>query len=141
ISFAGVIQEIIRDPEITIGIFSHTSSVARAFLSQIKRELESNRDLQQLFPEVFYADPARDSTSWSVDNGLIVKRKSNPKEATCEAHGLVDGMPTSKHFRLMLFDDVVTERSVGTEDQIQKTSEAFSLADNLGSREARRQIV
>src|SRR6516165_9198952 len=91
ITFAGIIQEVVRDPEITISIFSHTSSVAKAFLSQIKREFEGNADLKALFPEVLYADPARDSPSWSVDNGLIVRRQGNPKEATVEAHGLVVG--------------------------------------------------
>ena len=32
---------------------------------------------------------------WSLDGGLVVKRKSNPKEATVEAWGLVDSQPTS----------------------------------------------
>ena len=141
ITFAGIIQEVVRDPEITISIFSHTSSVAKAFLSQIKREFEGNADLKALFPEVLYADPARDSPSWSVDNGLIVRRQGNPKEATVEAHGLVVGMPTGRHFKLMVYDDVVTEKSVSTEDQITKTTEAWSLSDNLGSREARRWII
>jgi hypothetical protein len=27
---------------------------------------------------------------WSLDGGIIVKRKSNPKEATVEAHGLLE---------------------------------------------------
>ena len=36
ITFAGSLQEIIKDPEITIGIFSHTRPIAKAFLRQIK---------------------------------------------------------------------------------------------------------
>ena len=38
ITFAGSIQEILRDPEITIGIFSHTSPDAKKFVTQIKAE-------------------------------------------------------------------------------------------------------
>ena len=138
ITFAGVLQEILRNREITVGIFSHTSGVAKAFLAQIKREAEANTDLRALFPNVSYDNPGRDSPSWSLDHGIILKRSSNPKEATVEAHGLVDGQPTSKHYGLMVFDDVVVEGSVATPEQIEKTTAAWSLADNLGSRQARK---
>src|SRR5574337_262060 len=103
ITLAGIIQEIIRDPEITVGIFSHTKSVSRKFLAQIKLELESNSVLHALYPECLYADPRKESPRWSIDGGLIVKRKSNPKEATIEGHGLVDGMPTGAHFGLLVY--------------------------------------
>jgi phage terminase large subunit-like protein len=49
-----------------------------------------------------------------------------------EAHGLIDGQPTSKHFRLHIYDDVVTQDYL-SEDQIRKTTERWELADNLGS--------
>ncbi|WP_282456912.1 hypothetical protein, partial [Mycoplasmopsis arginini] len=84
ITFAGTIQEIIRDPEITIGIFSHTKGVALKFWQQIKQELESNQLLVRAFPEIFYANPTKDSPRWSDQKGLCVKRKTNPKEATIE---------------------------------------------------------
>lgn len=133
ITVAGSIQEVLKDPDITIGIFSHTKPIAKAFLATIKREFESNTVLKQLFPDIFYEDPERQSPSWSLDNGIIVKRQSNPNMATIEAHGLVDGQPTSKHFKLLLYDDVVTDTSVYTPEQITKTTEAWSLSDNLGS--------
>src|ERR1700687_5194460 len=50
ITYAGIIQEVLRNPEITVGIFSHTSPIAKAFLRQIKREFEANTLLQKLFP-------------------------------------------------------------------------------------------
>jgi hypothetical protein len=84
---------MLRDPEITIGIFSHTKPVARKFLLQIKQELETNEDLKRVYPDVFWDDPRKESPAWSEDKGIVVKRKSNPKEATLEAHGLVDGSP------------------------------------------------
>lgn len=134
ITFAGSIQEIIRDPEITIGIFSHTKGVARKFLAQIKNELESNDDLRQTFAEVFYAAPKKESPRWSEDGGIVVKRKGNPKEATVEAWGLVDGQPTGAHYKLRVYDDVVTDKSVGTPEQIAKTTERWELSDNLGAK-------
>ena len=138
ITYAGVIQELLRDPDITIGIFSHTKGIARAFLRQIKVELESNQRLKTLFPDVLYADPQEQAPMWSLDTGLIVKRRTNPKEATVEAWGLVDGQPTSKHFALMVYDDVVTRESVSTPEQISKTTEAWELSDNLGAQGGRK---
>ena len=134
ITFAGIIQEILRDPEITIGIFSHTKPVARKFMLQIKEELESNRELQALYPDVLYADPRNESSKWSEEKGIVVRRKSNAKEATVEAWGLVDGQPTGAHFLLRVYDDVVTKESVSTPDQVNKTTNAWELSDNLGAR-------
>jgi len=134
ITFAGLIQEVIRNPEITSAIFSHTKAISRKFLSQIKFELESNKDLIALFPDVFWANPKRDAPRWSLETGLVVKRKTNPKESTIEAHGLVDGMPTGTHFELRVYDDVVTRESVTTPEQIAKVTEAWELSDNLGAR-------
>ena len=133
ITFAGSIQEIINNPGITIGIFSHTGKIARDFLSQIKEELEKNAYLKLLYPDIFWEAPKSNAPKWSLTNGICVKRNQNPKEQTVEGHGLVDGQPTGKHFDLLIFDDVVTLDSVNTPDQIIKTTDAWELAQNLGS--------
>lgn len=138
ITFAGAIQEIVRDPEITIGIFSHTRPIAKKFLAQIANELERNDDLKNTYADVLYANPRRESPSWSIENGIVVKRLANPKEKTVEAWGLVDGQPTSAHFRLGIFDDTVTRESVTTGDQIVKTTDAWELAQNLLSAQSPR---
>lgn len=134
ITFAGAIQEILRDPDITIGIFSHTKPVAQKFMRQIKEELERNKRLQALFPDILYERPDLDSPRWSDEKGIVVRRSSNPKEATLEAHGLVDGQPIGAHFLLRIYDDVVTDRSVSTPEQVEKTTNAWALSDNLGAR-------
>lgn len=133
ITFAGIIQEVLNNPNVTIGLFSHTKPIAKAFLRQIQKEFELNEELKLLFSDILYQNPAKQSTSWSLDNGIVVKRTANPKEATIEAHGLVDGQPTSKHFSLLVYDDVVTVESVSTSEQIQKTTSAWELSDNLGA--------
>ena len=133
ITYSGIIQEILIDPEITIAVFSHTKSVARKFVQQVKYELESNAELIRLYDDVLYDNPSKQAERWSLDSGIVVKRKSNPKESTLEGHGLVDGMPTGAHFRLRVYDDVVTPASVTTPEQIAKTTEAWSLSDNLGA--------
>lgn len=119
--------------EVTIGLFSHTRPSAKGFLRQIKRECENNEDLKAIFPDVLWANPENEAPKWSEDDGLIVKRKTNPKEATIEAWGLVDGQPIGKHFFIRDYDDTVTDRSVTTPEMIHKTTEAWELSDNLGT--------
>ena len=67
-NFAGIIQEIVRNPNITICILSATRDIARAFLVQIQQELEYNEELKLTFRDVFFADPAKESPRWSRDN-------------------------------------------------------------------------
>ena len=141
ITFAESLQDILKDPEVTIGIFSHTRPIAKSFLSQLKRELETNEYLQRLFPEILYLNPSKESPRWSLDDGIIVKRKGNPKEATVEAWGLVDGQPVSKHFSLMVYDDVVTRESVSTPEMIMKVTEAWSLSLNLAGQQCRKRYI
>ena len=97
ITFAGTIFEIINDPEITIGIFSHKLPIARAFVIQIKNALENNELLKALFPEIFYKDPKKESPKWTEDK-ICVKRSTSRKEMTVEACGVVEGQPTGMHF-------------------------------------------
>lgn len=136
ITFSGSIQEICKNPEITIGIFSFNRGIAKAFLSMIKLEMEKNKLLQWLFPEIFWDDPIRSARkygfSWSKEVGITVKRTTNPNEKTIEAHGLTDGQPTSKHFMLMIYNDVVTDTSVLTDEMIRKTTASWELSQSLG---------
>ena len=133
ITYGLTIKDILNDPEETFGIFSHSAKIAKDFLLQIKREFEDNILLQNLFPDILYENPNKDSPAWNSER-IIVKRKNNPKEATIEAHGVVENQPTGKHFSKLIFDDVVTRDSVYTPDMIKKTNGAWELSLNLGMR-------
>ena len=134
VTFGLTIQDILRDPEITVGIFSHTKSIAEDFLIQIKREFETNEWLKYIYSDILWGNPAKEAPVWS-SNGIIVRRTGNPKEATVEAWGLVEGQPTGRHFRLRVYDDVVVPKSVFTTEQIDKTTKAWELSLNLGMQE------
>ena len=135
ITYGLTILDILNNPELTVGIFSCTRPIAKAFLRQIKTEFESNGQLLTLFPEIFYKNPKKESPKWSETDGIIVKRKTNPKESTVEAWGLVDGSPTSKHFQLIVYDDVVTRESVSSSEMIGKTNNAWELSRNLTTKD------
>jgi phage terminase large subunit-like protein len=133
ITFGLTIQDILNNPEITVGIFSFTRPIAKAFLRQIMRELETNERLKTLFPDILWQNPKRDAPKWSEDDGIIVRRKSNPKESTVEAWGVVDGQPTSKHFGTMSYDDLVTRDSVTNPEMVEKVTEAWASSRALGT--------
>lgn len=141
ITYAKTIQDILAshgddpivDKEITVGIFSHTRPIAKSFLRQIKRDLEGNELLYEWFPDILWENPQRDAPKWSEDDGIIVQRKTNPKEATLEAWGVVDGQPTGKHFDLLIYDDVVTKDSVTTPEMIEKTMTSLEMSYSLGA--------
>lgn len=152
ITFAKTIQDILashgEDPlfqwkgiQPTFCIFSHTRPIAKAFLRQIKQEFEFNDRLKDLFPDILYEKPDSQAPKWSEDMGITVIRESNPKEATIEAWGLVDGQPISKHFNVLIYDDVVVKASVNTPEMIQKTTEMWELSLNLGSTSTRERYI
>ena len=133
ITFSYTIQDILYDPEITIGLFSVTRPISKSFLYQIRKELSDNTELKWTFPDVLWANPWKEAPRWSLDEGLLVKREGNPKESTIEAHGLTDSMPTGRHFKVRLYDDVITERHVTNPDMIRKATQSWELSLNLGS--------
>lgn len=141
-TFAGAIQEALIDPETRICIFSNNKNTARPFLQQIKEELESNEALKATYADALYASPRVESPLWSLDNGLTIKRKGNFREATFEAHGVIDALPTGKHFPVLLYDDIITEKNVTNPEQIAKATERTELSFPIGIGEkTRRRMV
>lgn len=138
ITYAGVIQEILRNPEITVCIMSYKAAAAQAFLSQIKRAFESNPVLLAAFPDILFPERAdHTGDQWSVKGGITVKRKSTRKEPTIAASGLVEGQLTGGHYDLLVYDDAVTLESVTTPDMAQKTTNSWSMSLNLGTENSR----
>ena len=133
ITFLGTIQEVLCNPDITIGLLSFSARQAKPFLRQVMQELESNEKLYNLYPDILWEKPRQQAPKWAENEGICVRRSSNPKEQTVEAHGLVDGQPTGRHFDLIIYDDVVVQESVSTPEQIIKTTTQWELSLNLGS--------
>lgn len=126
--------------ESTFGIFSAKSSISTPFLIQIKDEFEKNDYLKQLFSDILYKNPRTESPRWSSE-GLIVKRKSNPKECTVEAYGLIDAMPTGKHFLVMVYDDLINENLVTNPEIMKKVEDRYSNSSNLSTKGGLKRII
>jgi len=110
-------------------------------LRQIKNTLESDTPVKRWFPDVFWDKPRTEAPKWSEDDGLVIRRRSNAKEASLEAWGLVDGQPISKHFTIRIYDDVVTRDSVNSPEMIKKTLEAYELSQSLGTIDGQKRVV
>lgn len=123
ITIAKTIQDIIENPNETVGIFSHSRPMAKKFLKEIKTEFETNLLLKSLFPDVLYNDPENESSRWTND-AIILKRTENRKEATVEAWGLVDNQPTGARFSILVYDDVTAREQI-TENMARRTTEEF----------------
>jgi hypothetical protein len=101
ITFAGAIREVLCNPEITIAIFSVVKPIAQAFLVQIniKGEFETNEVLKWVYPDVLYRNPRTlgpdgRPVKWSLERGITVKRKGNPKEAVAGNAGRLESRST-----------------------------------------------
>lgn len=136
------LQRIFRDPEKCTAIFSHTRPTAKKHFNGIKMLLENSEQLKEWFPDVLYKNPATEAPKWSEDFGIMVKRKSLVRsEATVEAWGLVEGMPTGAHFDYLMFDDVETDETVQNPEVVETVNRRFDLAMNLRTEDVVANIV
>lgn len=113
-------------------ILSYSEAAARKFVRAIKTWLEGSVLIKGAFPDLVWDNPRHDAPKWSEDEGLILRRDTNFKEATFEASGLVQGMKTGGHYRRRIYDDVETMDIVQNPKQISKLIEAFDMSENLG---------
>jgi len=133
ITHGKTIQDILIDPDITFGFFSLNRPISKGFLFGIMQDMEDNEKLKEAHPDVLYQNPKKESRKWSLDDGIIVKRNTKPKESTIEAWGLIDAMPTSRHYQIRVYDDIIDERHVGNAEIIKKAIKMWELSLSLGS--------
>lgn len=153
ITIGKTIQDILRNPEETICIYSYNADTAQGFVSAIRQNLESAK-MKALFPDII---PQNTSTgryktvnddgitenvkfTWS-DKEFTVIRKSKRKEPTVMGRGLVNSLPTGYHFSILVYDDVVTWMSVSTQEQNAKTYQRWQDSLNTGSGEMTRKRI
>lgn len=137
ITFAGSVQEVLRNPEICICILSYKAGAADAFAGQIKNAFETNEVLLDCFPDILWPErPDHKGDTWSVSD-FCVKRTTAKKESTIATSGLISGMRTGGHYDLLIYDDTVTYESVGSPEMSQRTTAAWSMSLNLGTDKTR----
>ncbi len=141
ITIGETIKEIVNDPEKTHAIFSFRKSAAEQFLDAIRQTLKKPIMIK-CFPEILYDNPDTQAHRWSLQNGIVVKRRSvSRKEATVAAFGLVEGMPTGGHYDRRIYDDIETADLAKNPDQLEKCFSQFEMSDFLGTNGGTKRVV
>lgn len=130
IGAALLLQEVLKNPDIRIAIFSHKLDAAEKHLNRISSPLRNNKVLKACFSEILW-DKVPQEVTWNNRALVINRRASAIAEPTVSCYA-IDSLPTGSHFDILYFDDCVTEKSVTTEEQIAKTVRNFDSAQSLG---------
>lgn len=122
------ITRILRNPNIRVMIGSKTQTQAEAFLKEIRTHFEQNTDLIRVFGDW---KTSKDNV-WNDREFTVNKRTVIKKEATVTALG-ASGAVISKHFDIIIGDDLVGLENARTEHQRKGLIEWFysSLAPTL----------
>jgi len=112
-----IMQRILNNWDIRIGLWTKTTNLAKGQLKSIKGYFR-NSLIRELFPEI--------PRKFIVDNAeaLTVYRDpaSNVQENQVEAWG-VDSTVTGHHYDLHIYDDIIDQDTVKDSTQLQKTRE------------------
>jgi predicted phage terminase large subunit-like protein len=138
----GIIKDVLRDPNITCMILSYNRPEAKKSLRIVKRIMESNEELRKIAPHIFYENPAKESPKWTEDEGFCVRRTQERREATVEAYGMVDSLPTGSHPRRLYTDDAIVPASVKTPGAIINVTDAWEKSYFIAdSTDIRRRVI
>ena len=141
ITIAETIQYVVNNPENSTAIFSHVRPQAKKFLSTIKDIFQRETFLQACFADVIWGNCEKDAPIWSMDEGLVLRRKTTRPQPTVGAYGLIEGMPIGMHFERMIFDDISTEDTAESFDQMEKIKLKFDSAQNLGKENGHHRVI
>ncbi len=112
-----VIHLLLKNPNLRILIASKTTTNAEAFLKEIKGHFEENERLAEIFG--LYYDP-RLVAKWDNKEIEVLPRTVKTKEASVTCAG-VEGTIVSKHYDVIIADDLVDEDNARTAHMRDKT--------------------
>ena len=99
--------KIVRDPEISIGLYHGVEDEAMGYVEVMQRIFDSNEFFAWLYPEAHVANP-RTQSHWNSHELLIPNRKRFQKEPTVEV-GSTGGSSQGRHYSDLDLDDIVGE--------------------------------
>lgn len=134
--YVGVTNEVINNPNLTVGIFAFEKAAAERHGRRLKEEWETNRELQSAWDDVFYREPSKESSLWTVDKGLAVKRTIVSATPTVFWCSILE-LPVGTRLGLGILDDIETEKTASTEMMRKQTEQRVNNAFNLGGRGCR----
>ena len=123
-----------HDPNLRIMIDNESYKNSKKFLSEIKVHLKNNELLKQLVIDdksEYLLEPDYKIPGGYTEDSVIFKKRTIPaKEPSIFCSG-VDTAATGMHPDVIIMDDLVSERNVTTEDQINKVKQHYRFAYSL----------
>lgn len=133
--------DFLPDPDLKVGIGTHKiDTTGQAMVQQIRNECQGNEKMKWHFPYLFFWDPERESTEWTLES-FRFKQTGNPREPSIMIFSVIGALPTSFHFDVIVLDDMVTEKSIDSADAIEKTTEGWRRTAGIGGDNTRRRCV
>jgi hypothetical protein len=102
------VQEILRNPDITILICHAVDEEVEKMISEIVNHFRANERLRALRPEIM---PARNAVRWFKTNQLTVRREKFSRQPTVLGRG-AGAEITGAHVDLILLDDIIGRRTI-----------------------------
>lgn len=129
-----VLQWFLVHPDSRVLIDSETSTNSTGFLGEIKGHLEGNDAYREVFKAIHGVYPDANSkdksTRWTNSQVDLACRSKPRKEASIDTGG-VDTTKNSRHYDLIVFDDLHSEINTQTKEQIEKVKNHWKLAFSL----------
>lgn len=133
IAVAYTVWRIVCNPEIRILLASATATNAQKFIRGVQWQFMQNEAIEELWPHLHVTREQiiKDQLPWT-QRGFTVPRNVEYEagENTAEAFG-VGGTLVSRHFDLMICDDLVNDKNTRSQLEIEKTFEWFQNAYSL----------
>ena len=109
-------QQVAKNPNIRILIVNATYNMAVSFLRQIKGTLKNGKEFRR-----FYGDLTAGAKRWREDAITVTRTGAFEKgEPTVTAYGM-GGNLVSRHYDMIILDDIVNRDTIATKEQIDKT--------------------
>lgn len=126
--------ELLRDPELRIGIVSGTAEKAQEFYEQVQKNFEGNPLLRLLFPdhcpEIDEDTGHVRSKEWTKKKFVMPNRRKDYPEPSLKYLG-AGGATAGNHFDLLAVDDIVSDTHLNAEYDV--SSEMIKISNWFNS--------
>jgi hypothetical protein len=113
LTHGAITWELLRNPNLRVGIFSATIDRAVDFMHQVQRNFDSNDLMKALFADHCPERQLRGG-SWNDTIAVMPNRSRNMPEPSLRAH-TASGTTAGVHVDLAQFDDIVSDSQLNSE--------------------------
>lgn len=123
-----------NNPELSILIDNETYKNSKKFLSEAKGHIKGNHVLRSVAVDAqgrYLLEPNTDVPGgWTEDSIILAARMRPRREPSIFCSG-VETVSTGMHPHIIIMDDLVSEQTVNTDEQLEKTKQHYRFAYSL----------